>query len=130
MMLMTGFILLFWLRYFCAITDSWLLLMLCSLITGFIRMALTLVNLFALILYAFKIEASDIITPGAEATDPVVADKNDQAKGLTQPIIRRCSFHHEISEASEKTQLQSPSIRRCNCRIIDDDGWVIHTDLW
>lgn len=45
------------------------------------------VNLFALILYAFKIEASDIITPGAEATDPVVADKNDQAKGLTQPII-------------------------------------------
>ena len=87
MMLMTGFILLFWLSYICAITDSWLLLMLCSLITGFIRMALTLINLFALILYAFKIEASDIITPGAEATDPVVADKNDQAKGLTQPII-------------------------------------------
>ena len=70
MMLMTGFILLFWLSYICAITDSWLLLMLCSLITGFIRMALTLINLFALILYAFKIEASDIITPGAEATDP------------------------------------------------------------
>ena len=87
MMLMTGFILLFWLSYICAITDSWLLLMLCSLITGFIRMALTLINLFALILYAFKIEASDIITPGAEATDPVVADKNDQSKGLTQPII-------------------------------------------
>ena len=59
MMCVVGFSLMYILSYVCAVTDSIFLLALCSLIMGFLRMVLMMVNLFTLIKYAFGMEATD-----------------------------------------------------------------------
>ena len=66
MMCLTGFAVMYALSYVCAKTDSIFLLALCSLIMGFLRMVLMMVNLFTLIKYAFGMEATRNITPGNE----------------------------------------------------------------
>ena len=55
MMCIVGFSILFTLSYVCAKTDSIFLLAVCSLLMGFVRQTLLMVNLFTLIKYAFHI---------------------------------------------------------------------------
>ena len=66
MMCIVGFSLLYILSYVRAKTDSIYLLAVCSVVMGFLRMVLMMVNLFTLIKYAFKMEATRNITPGNE----------------------------------------------------------------
>ena len=66
MMCIAGFSMMYILSYICAKTDSIFLLALCSVLMGFLRMVLMMVNLFTLILYAGNIEAYLKITPGLE----------------------------------------------------------------
>lgn len=80
MMCIAGFSLLYLLSYVCAITDSIFLLGLCSLIMGFLRMVLMMVNLFTLIRYAFGMEATRNITPGMEPDTEEGWDKLDKEK--------------------------------------------------
>lgn len=87
MMCITGFAILYILSYICAVTDSIFLLALCSLIMGFLRMVLMMVNLFTLIKYAFGMEATRNITPGMEPTDADGWDKLDREKSTSMPII-------------------------------------------
>lgn len=68
MMCLVGFSLMYVLSLVCAKTDSIFLLALCSVIMGFFRMVLMMVNLFTLIKYAFGMEATRNITPGFEPT--------------------------------------------------------------
>ena len=56
MMCLAGFSMMYVLSYICAETDSIFLLALCSVLMGFLRMVLMMVNLFTLILYAGRIE--------------------------------------------------------------------------
>ena len=69
LMCIGGFALMYVFSYVCAKTDSIFLLALCSLLTGFLRMVLMMVNLFTLIKYAFGMEATRNITPGMEPKD-------------------------------------------------------------
>lgn len=88
MMCIVSFSLMYLLSYVCAITDSIFLLGLCSIIMGFLRMVLMMVNLFTLIKYAFGIEATRNITP--EIGDPDTEegwDKLDKEKSVSQPAI-------------------------------------------
>ncbi len=87
MMCICGFSILYFLSYVCAVTDSIFLLALCSLIMGFLRMVLMMVNLFTLIKYAFGMEATRNITPGMEPTDEEGWDKLDREKSTSMPII-------------------------------------------
>lgn len=87
MMCLAGFSILYLLSYICAKTDSIFLLALCSLIMGFLRMVLMMVNLFTLIKYAFGMEATRNITPGNEPTDGEGWDKLDLEKSNSQPMI-------------------------------------------
>lgn len=87
MMCIAGFSLLYLLSYVCAITDSIFLLGLCSLIMGFLRMVLMMVNLFTLIRYAFGMEATRNITPGMEPDTEEGWDKLDKEKSQSMPII-------------------------------------------
>lgn len=80
MMCVVGFSLLYILSYVCAVTDSIFLLALCSLIMGFLRMVLMMVNLFTLIKYAFGMEATRNITPGMEPTTEEGWDAIDAEK--------------------------------------------------
>ena len=64
MMCIVGFAFLYIFSYICAKTDSVFLLALCSLLTGFLRMVLMMVNLFTLIWYAGGMEATRNITFG------------------------------------------------------------------
>lgn len=67
MMCIVGFAFMYIFSYICAKTDSVFLLALCSLLTGFLRMVLMMVNLFTLIWYAGGMEATRNITPGNTA---------------------------------------------------------------
>lgn len=87
MMCLVGFALMYILSYVCAKTDSVFLLALCSLITGFLRMVLMMVNLFTLIKYAFGMEATRNITPGMESKDAAGWDKLDIEKCVSQPVV-------------------------------------------
>ena len=87
MMCIGGFSLLYLLSYVCAVTDSIFLLALCSLIMGFLRMVLMMVNLFTLIRYAFGMEATRNITPGMEPDTEEGWDKLDKEKSQSMPII-------------------------------------------
>ena len=87
MMCVVGFSLMYILSYVCAVTDSIFLLALCSLIMGFLRMVLMMVNLFTLIKYAFGMEATRNITPGMEPTTEEGWDALDKEKSQSQPII-------------------------------------------
>lgn len=87
MMCVVGFSLLYILSYVCAVTDSIFLLSLCSLIMGFLRMVLMMVNLFTLIKYAFGMEATRNITPGMEPTTEEGWDALDAEKSKSMPII-------------------------------------------
>ena len=87
MMCVVGFSLLYILSYVCAVTDSIFLLALCSLIMGFLRMVLMMVNLFTLIKYAFGMEATRNITPGMEPTTEEGWDALDAEKSKSMPII-------------------------------------------
>ena len=80
MMCIVGFSLLYILSYVCAKTDSIYLLAVCSVVMGFLRMVLMMVNLFTLIKYAFKMEATRNITPGNEPVDGEGWDKLDREK--------------------------------------------------
>ena len=75
MMCVVGFSVMYLLSYVCAVTDSIFVLALCSLVMGFLRMVLMMVNLFTLIRYAFGMEATQNITPGNE---PVVEEGWDR----------------------------------------------------
>ena len=87
MMCIAGFSIMFVLSYVCAITDSIFLLAVCSIIMGFIRMVLMMVNLFTLILYGFGVEATRNITPGMEPTKGEGWDALDKEKSVSQPAI-------------------------------------------
>lgn len=87
MMCVVGFSLLYLLSYVCAVTDSIFVLALCSLIMGFLRMVLMMVNLFTLIRYAFGMEATRNITPGNEPDDEQGWDRLDSEKSKSMPII-------------------------------------------
>lgn len=87
MMCVAGFAAMFVLSYVCAKTDSVFLLALCSVLMGFLRMVLMMVNLFTLILYAGKIEAYLKITPGLEPDKGEDWDKLDIERSIAQPGI-------------------------------------------
>ncbi|MCF2594643.1 MFS transporter [Bacteroides caecigallinarum] len=87
MMCVVEFSLMYILSYVCAVTDSIFLLALCSLIMGFLRMVLMMVNLFTLIKYAFGMEATRNITPGMEPTTEDGWDSLDAEKSKSMPII-------------------------------------------
>ena len=87
MMCIVGFSLLYLLSYVCAKTDSIYLLAVCSVVMGFLRMVLMMVNLFTLIKYAFKMEATRNITPGNEPVDGDGWDQLDREKGVSMPTI-------------------------------------------
>lgn len=87
MMCIAGFSIMYGLSYVCAETDSIFLLALCSLIMGFLRMVLMMVNLFTLIKYGFGMEATKNITPGNDPTTEEGWDKLDIEKATSQPII-------------------------------------------
>lgn len=87
MMCLVGFVLMYGLSYICAKTDSIYLLALCSLVMGFLRMVLMMVNLFTLIKYAFHMEATRNITPGFEPTDEKGWDALDEEKSSSMPSI-------------------------------------------
>lgn len=87
MMCLVGFSIMYLLSMVCAETDSIFLLALCSVIMGFFRMVLMMVNLFTLIKYAFGMEATRNITPGFEPTDEKGWDNLDVEKSNSQPII-------------------------------------------
>ena len=87
LMCIMGFSIMYALSYVCAETDSIFLLALCSLIMGFLRMVLMMVNLFTLIKYGFGMEATKNITPGMDPTTEEGWDKLDIEKATSQPII-------------------------------------------
>lgn len=87
MMCLVGFSIMYLLSYVCAVTDSIFLLALCSLIMGFLRMVLMMVNLFTLIRYAFGMEATRNITPGMEPVTAEGWDKLDSEKSKSMPVI-------------------------------------------
>lgn len=87
MMLIVGFAVLYVLSYFCAKTDSILVLGLCTLVMGFVRQTLMMCNLFTLIKYCFHIEATLNLTPGNEPRDGEGWDKLDTEKTSSMPTI-------------------------------------------
>lgn len=87
LMCITGFSMLYLLSYVCAVTDNIFLLALCSLIMGFLRMVLMMVNLFTLIKYAFDMEATRNITPGMEPDTAEGWDRLDKEKSQSMPVI-------------------------------------------
>lgn len=87
MMCLVGFSMMYVLSYICAETDSIFLLALCSVLMGFLRMVLMMVNLFTLILYAGRIEAYLKIKPGLEPVDGEGWDKLDIERSIAQPGI-------------------------------------------
>lgn len=87
MMCLVGFSLMYVFSYICAKTDSIFLLALCSLLMGFLRMVLMMVNLFTLIRYAAGMEATRNITPGLEPEDDKGWDKLDIERCVSQPGI-------------------------------------------
>lgn len=87
MMCIVGFSLLYILSYICAKTDSIYLLAVCSVVMGFLRMVLMMVNLFTLILYAGHIEAYMKIKPGLEPSKGEDWDKLDVERSIAQPGI-------------------------------------------
>lgn len=87
LMCLVGFSIMYLLSYVCAVTESIFLLALCSLIMGFLRMVLMMVNLFTLIKYAFGMEATRNITPGNEPSDEESWDCLDREKSTSMPII-------------------------------------------
>lgn len=87
LMCLVGFSIMYLLSYVCAMTESIFLLALCSLIMGFLRMVLMMVNLFTLIKYAFGMEATRNITPGNEPSDEEGWDRLDREKSTSMPII-------------------------------------------
>lgn len=87
LMCIAGFALMYVFSYVCAKTDSIFLLALCSLLTGFLRMVLMMVNLFTLIKYAFGMEATRNITPGMEPKDATGWNKLDIEKCISQPVV-------------------------------------------
>ena len=87
MMCLPGFIVMYILSYVCAKTDSMLVLGLCSIILGFLRMMLMLVVLFALIKYAGKVEACEKLTPGNEPTTATDWDELDRTRAIANTGI-------------------------------------------
>ena len=87
MMCIVGFALMYIFSYICAKTDSVFLLALCSLLTGFLRMVLMMVNLFTLIWYAGGMEATRNITPGLEPKDAAGWNKLDIERCVSQPAV-------------------------------------------
>lgn len=87
MMCLAGFSMMYVLSYICAETDSIFLLALCSVLMGFLRMVLMMVNLFTLILYAGRIEAYLKIKSGLEPVDGEGWDKLDIERSIAQPGI-------------------------------------------
>ena len=87
MMCLGGFAVMYILSYVCAKTDSIFLLALCSLVMGFLRMVLMMVNLFTLIKYAFGMEATRNITPGNEPRNAEGWDRLDSEKSVSMPTI-------------------------------------------
>lgn len=87
MMCLAGFSMMYVLSYICAETDSIFLLAPCSVLMGFLRMVLMMVNLFTLILYAGRIEAYLKIKPGLEPVDGEGWDKLDIERSIAQPGI-------------------------------------------
>ncbi|WP_085536776.1 MFS transporter [Massilibacteroides vaginae] len=87
MMCIVGFSFMYIFSFICAKTESIFILALCSLLMGFLRMVLMMVNLFTLIKYAFGMEATRNITPGMEPNDGAGWDKLDVEKSMSQPII-------------------------------------------
>lgn len=87
MMCLSGFIIMYLLSYICAKTDSMLILGLCSIVLGFLRMMLMLVNLFTLIQYAGKVEACEKLTPGNEPTTETDWDALDRTRAIANTCI-------------------------------------------
>ena len=87
MMCIVGFAFMYIFSYICAKTDSVFLLALCSLLTGFLRMVLMMVNLFTLIWYAGGMEATRNITPGLEPKDTAGWNKLDIERCVSQPAV-------------------------------------------
>lgn len=87
MMCLGGFIIMYLLSYVCAKTDSMLVLGLCSIVMGFLRMVLMLVNLFTLIQYAGNVEACDKLTPGMEPQTDKDWNELDRTRALANTGI-------------------------------------------
>lgn len=87
LMCVTGFAALCVLSWICAETDSIFLLGVCSVVMGFLRMVLMMVNLFTLIKYAFGMEATRNITPGNDPEEEKGWDRLDAEKSVSQPLI-------------------------------------------
>ena len=86
-MCVVGFSMMLLLSCVCATADSIFVLALCSLVMGFLRMGLMMVNLFTLIRYAFGMEATRNITPGYEPDNGEGWDRLDEEKGKSMPVI-------------------------------------------
>lgn len=87
MVFLLGFIFLFFLSFFCANTDSIWFLMLCSLLTGFIRIILIFNTLFSLITYASGLDVLPLIKPDMATHDPEMINKMDYLKAVALPFL-------------------------------------------
>lgn len=87
LMCVVGFAILCVLSWICAQTDSLIVLGVSSVLMGFLRMVLMMVNLFTLIKYAFGMEATRNITPGNDPCDEKGWDRLDAEKSVSQPLI-------------------------------------------
>ena len=71
-MCVIGFSVMYILSYVCAVTDSIFVLALCSLVMGFLRMVLMMVNLFTLIRYGFGMEATHRLDSEKSKSMPII----------------------------------------------------------
>ncbi|MBO1736160.1 MAG: MFS transporter [Coprobacter sp.] len=86
MVFLAGCIILFFLSWLCAVTESMPLLMLCSFFMGFIRMILVFNTLFTLIHYATGIDAIAGIENEPDLS-PEEYQKGEAAKGIYLPFM-------------------------------------------
>lgn len=87
MVFLLGFILMFLFSFCCALTDSMWLLMLCSFLTGFVRIMLIFNTLFSLITYASGIDVLPQMKPDLAPQDPETINKMDYLKAVALPFL-------------------------------------------
>ena len=87
MMYIFGFCTLFLLSSICAVTDSMPLLMLCSFLTGLVRIMLIFNTLFSLIQYASGMDPVANFIPELAPKDLAVIDKMDHFKAIAVPFL-------------------------------------------
>lgn len=80
-----GFILLFLLSYVCARTESMPLLMICSLVMGFIRMMLVFNSQYLLVKYIARKDLLYLLSPSTDDVD--IVDEVDHFKSTILPVL-------------------------------------------